>query len=55
MDQFISDQIAGLIKSRFDASLADKLMDEAEREPAWLVDMMKPKVSRTQPHCSVLP
>ena len=46
MNQFIADEMAGLIKSRFDSTLADKLMDEAVREPEWLVDMMKkPKVS----------
>lgn len=39
--QFIADELAGLIKSRFNPTLADRLMDEAEREPEWLVDMMK--------------
>lgn len=40
-NQFIADEVAGLIKSRFDATLADKLMDERVREPEWLVDMMQ--------------
>ena len=49
INQFIAEEISGLIKSRFDPTLADKLMDEVEREPEWLVDMMKkPQVL---PHC----
>lgn len=51
MNQFIADEVAGLVKSRFDSTLADKLMDEMAREPEWLVDMMKkPKVMRLIPH-----
>ena len=51
MNQFIADEVAGLVKSRFDATLADKLMDETAREPEWLVDMMKkPKVSWKMDH-----
>jgi hypothetical protein len=46
MNQFVADNLAGLIKTRFKATLADKLMDEVDREPEWLVDMMKnPNVS----------
>lgn len=51
INQFIADGVAGLIKSRFDATLADKLMDEVQREPEWLVDMLnKPQVSSEEPH-----
>jgi hypothetical protein len=41
MNQFIADEVATLVKSRFDTTLADKLMDEVVCEPEWLVNMMK--------------